>query len=166
LVEAFDETFIIPEGGANEWGREGAMKIATRIPAGYTHICVSVGTGTTFAGLRNGVDEDVQLLGFVPMKKGVYVGEEMVAHINRGNYSLFDKWHFGGFGKWGKELFDFMNDFYAINNIPTDIVYTSKMMYGVRDMVRDEYFNEDARILCIHTGGLQGNASVADQLIY
>ena len=64
------------------------------------------------------------------------------------------------------ELIRFMNDFYKVNNIPLDMVYTSKMMYGLRAQLEDNQFNSCDRILCIHSGGLQGNVSVRDYLDY
>jgi 1-aminocyclopropane-1-carboxylate deaminase/D-cysteine desulfhydrase-like pyridoxal-dependent ACC family enzyme len=36
------------------------------------------------------------------------------------------------------------------------------MMYGVKELIDDSFFSPDAEILCIHTGGLQGNRSVTD----
>lgn len=169
LEVQFDDTFIIPEGGANEWGRQGAEEMVALIPPTYTHVCVSVGTGTTFEGLRDGLADKQQLLGFVPMKQGIYLKEEIEKHIHPAknkNWQLFDKWHFGGFGKWNEALLAFMNDCYRTAGLPLDIVYTSKMMYGVRQMITENYFPPNARILCIHTGGLQGNASVQQQLDY
>jgi 1-aminocyclopropane-1-carboxylate deaminase len=169
LVAHFDEVFIIPEGGANEWGRKGAGLISRFINDSYTHIAVAVGSGTTLVGLRNQLNERQQILGFVPMKQGTYLKENITDHLlpekNR-NWQLFDKWHFGGFGKWNKELLAFMNEFYQQNNIPLDIVYTSKMMFGIREMLMNGDFSSHERILCIHSGGLQGNVSVQNELIY
>ena len=82
------------------------------------------------------------------------------------NTVLKKQWHFGGFGKWNKDLLDFMNEFYKVNQIPLDIVYTSKMMYGIREMLDRKCFSTHERILCIHSGGLQGNASVKGELRY
>ncbi len=169
LSEQFDRPYIIPEGGANEHGRLGAEKIEWEIPEGYTHVCVGVGTGTTFIGLRNALPADVSLLGFVPMKQGKYLADEIRSFLREGrdtNWTLFDEWHFGGFGKSNDELVAFMNEFYSVNEIPLDLVYTAKMMYGVRAMLADGYFPEGARVLCVHTGGLQGNSSVRDNLVY
>jgi 1-aminocyclopropane-1-carboxylate deaminase len=169
LAAQFNNLFIIPEGGANEWGRAGAEEIAIRIPASYTHVCLPVGTGTTFIGLRNGLAGEQQLLGFVPMKNGTYLKEDIAKHIDNNknnNWQLFDTWHFGGFGKWNDELPGFMNDFYKINDVPLDIVYTSKMMYGIYKMVSEGYFSPGAHILCVHTGGLQGNAAIKHQLVF
>ena len=169
LVDKFDELFMIPEGGANEWGRAGAGLIDRFINSNYTHIAVSVGTGTTMIGLRNKLNNEQQLLGFAPMKQGAYLKEYINEHVKpdkNSNWQLTDEWHFGGFGKWNKELLQFMNDFYTANDIPLDVVYTSKMMYGIGEMLKRGEFAPGARILCIHTGGLQGNSSVQGELCY
>lgn len=169
LVAHFDEVFMIPEGGANEWGRKGAGLISRFINNSYTYVVVAVGSGTTLIGLRNQLDVEQRLLGFAPMKQGAYLNEYIAEHLlpekNR-NWQLFDNWHFGGFGKWNNELLAFMNDFYKINKIPLDIVYTSKMMYGIREMLMNNDFSSHERILCIHSGGLQGNLSVKSHLRY
>ncbi len=169
LAETFSNPFIIPEGGANKQGREGAEEIAKPIPDTCTHICTAVGTGTTFAGLRNALPVSKKLIGFVPMKKGNYLQIEIGKHLQtekKTNWQLMDDWHFGGFGKCNVALIDFMNSFYKQNNIPLDVVYTAKMMYGVQQLLLSKYFPENAQILCIHTGGLQGNASVEHKLVY
>ena len=169
FVTHFDEILFIPEGGANEWGRAGAALLNRFINDSYTHIAVAVGTGTTLIGLRNSIGMQQQIIGFVPMKGGDYLYKYVGAHLYEGknkNWQLIDKYHFGGFGKWDKELPGFMNDFYKENKIPLDIVYTSKMMYGIHDMLMDNYFSVSDRVLCIHSGGLQGNVSVKGELVY
>ena len=163
LARHFDEIFIIPEGGANEWGRKGAGLICRFIPDNYTHIAVDVGSGTTITGIRNKTPEHQYILGFVPMKQGSYMKDHIAPHLAAGknvNWHLSDNWHFGGFGKWNDELISFMNDFYRTNNIPLDIIYSSKMMFGLNDLLHQDYFKPTDRIICIHSGGLQGNTSV------
>lgn len=169
IVAHFDEIMIIPEGGANEWGRAGAGLLSRFVKEDYTHVIVSVGTGTTLIGLRNKISEQQQILGFVPMKNGAYLKDNISSHLAPGkdkNWQLFDDWHLGGFGKWNNELLGFMNDFYRENNIPLDIVYTSKMMFGIRELLANNSFSSCDKLLCVHTGGLQGNMSVQDKLIY
>lgn len=103
------------------------------------------------------------------MKQGNYLTSHIEPHLDPAhntNWQLFDNWHFRGFGKWNDELLAFMNDFYKTNNIPLDIIYTSKMMYGLRQLINDDHFQPTDKILCIHTGGLQGNVSVQDKLVY
>ncbi len=169
LVAHFDELFIIPEGGANEWGREGAGLLKRYINDWYTHIAVSVGTGTTLIGLRDKLNDNQQIMGFVPMKQGAYLKDYIAEHLQPAknlNWELIDKWHFGGFGKWNNELISFMNEFYGETSIPLDVIYTAKMMYGVHEMLEDNHFSSCDRLLCIHTGGLQGNAGVREGLVY
>ncbi|WP_276134241.1 1-aminocyclopropane-1-carboxylate deaminase/D-cysteine desulfhydrase [Polluticoccus soli] len=167
LTEKYEKVFVVPEGGANDWGREGAAEIAGFIPSGYTHVCVSVGTGTTLEGIRKALSTEVEVFGYVPMKGGTYLTDEISKHVpSNANWLLFDEWHFGGFGKRTDGLISFMNEFYSINHIPLDMVYTAKMMYGVQAQMKAGVFPPDASILCIHTGGLQGNSSIAERLVY
>ena len=49
-----------------------------------------------------------------------------------------------------------MNQFFKQTKIPLDPVYTSKMVFGVLDLIEKEYFPSNSKILMIHTGGLQG----------
>ncbi len=169
LVAHFDEIMIVPEGGANERGRKGAGLIDRFVNRSYTHIAMCVGTGTTLAGLRNQLPEEQHILGFVPMKQTDeqrhYISEH-VPGISQYSWSLVPDLRFGGFGKWKDELLVFMNEFYRDHKIPLDIVYTGKMMYNLKEMLDDNFFSSSDRILCIHSGGLQGNVSVKEQLIY
>ncbi len=76
------------------------------------------------------------------------------------NYSYNGNYHFGGYAKKTVELVAFMNSFYKDTKIPLDFVYTGKMMFGVYDLISKNYFPQGSKILCIHTGGLQGNESL------
>jgi len=169
MVRHFDEIYIIPEGGANERGRMGAGLINRFIDDHYTHIILAVGTGTTMAGLRNALPVEQYMMGVVPMK---HTGEQthyISSHTDAGkvgSWELLAEPLGGGFGKWNEILTGFMNDFYTENKIPLDVVYTSKMMYKVKAMLDDNHFSSCDRILCIHSGGLQGNVSVKDKLVY
>lgn len=168
LFRELNGSFIIPEGGANDYGIEGVADIAHFIPDDYTHICVAVGTGTTFVGLVNALREEKSVYGFIPMKQGRYLQGDLEKKIMPGHrkWQLLDNWHFGGFGKYDASLLRFMNVFYEQNNIPLDMVYTSKMMYGLQQMILSGMLSPNAKILCIHSGGLQGNNSICDKLVY
>ena len=82
-------------------------------------------------------------------------------------FSLNTDFHFGGYARKSSELLAFMNDFYRATGIPTDFVYTGKLMYGVASLIRQNTFPMGSRILTIHSGGLQGNRSLPDgQLLF
>lgn len=166
LSDRFNNPMIIPEGGANEYGRKGAGEIAELIPGRFTHVAVSVGTGTTLAGIVDSIGEDVRLSGFAPMKGGKYLYDEIAKNTDKRNFVVYDDWHFGGFGKYNDKLVRFMNDFYKQHDIPLDMVYTAKMMYGVQEQILVGVYPPSSRILCLHTGGLQGNTKLKDRLGY
>lgn len=167
LKEDYPNAHIVPEGGANKLGVEGIAALSDYILPEYSHICVSVGTGTTMAGLLSVLSSSAKCYGYAPMKGGAYIADDIIQLSESSiEFNIFDEWHFGGFGKSNDELLQFMNIFYDINDIPLDIVYTSKMMYGIQEQIQQGYFPGSANILCIHTGGLQGNVSVAKKLKY
>ena len=160
LTGKYGWSFIIPEGGNNEWGRAGTADIAAFIAETATHICLPVGTGTTLAGIRNALPTDKEIVGFTAMKDGGYLQEKIAGHLHPGqnkNWHLEADYCFNGFAKTTSELNQFMQSFYKETNIPLDIVYTGKMMFGVQDMIANNVFSGSANVICIHTGGLQGN---------
>ena len=58
------------------------------------------------------------------------------------------------------ELINFMNLLYQQYKLPTDFVYTAKMMFAVLDSIEKDFFPRGSKIVCLHTGGLQGNISL------
>ncbi len=159
----YGDHLLIPEGGFGEEGVRGAAEIYRYITNKfYTHVCCSVGTATTLAGLLQAAEPSQQIVGFNALKELNF--EERLTRLLKnplpGNYCLIKKYHFGGYAKKSSDLVAFMNTFYEDHCIPLDFVYTGKMMYGVIDMLKQNYFPEKSRIICIHTGGLQGNSSL------
>lgn len=155
---------IIPEGGYHSLGAKGASLIMQKlIGQDATHVCVPVGTATTLAGLLSGANCE-QVIG-VPVLKNM---NDLTARIreltgidNPQRLEIFDEYHFGGYARVSPALIDFMNVFFAAYKIPLDFVYTAKMMFGIIDKVSDGYFAEGSHIICLHTGGLQGNKSLS-----
>jgi 1-aminocyclopropane-1-carboxylate deaminase/D-cysteine desulfhydrase-like pyridoxal-dependent ACC family enzyme len=82
--------------------------------------------------------------------------------INRHSYTLLHQFHQGGYAKTNPKMIDFMNRLWDTEKIPTDIVYTSKLLFGVEQLIQENYFEKDASILVIHSGGLQGNRSLPE----
>jgi 1-aminocyclopropane-1-carboxylate deaminase len=157
LHRRFPECLIIPEGGANEEGILGCEQIAAWVPDDTTHVAVSVGTGTTLIGLRRALPASMQVWGFAPMKGGAYLEPALREPVAGKPFQLFDAWHFGGFGKWNEALVAFARDFHRETEIPLDLVYTAKMLFGIRELMQTGRIHDGARIVAVHTGGLQGN---------
>ena len=90
------------------------------------------------------------------MLKGGFLNEDICKFATQSNWELWDTYHFGGYAKLDSKLITFMNHFKATYNIPLDPVYTAKMMYGIFDAIQTGRIPKEAKILAIHTGGLQG----------
>lgn len=162
----FPNAWIIPEGGNNEAGRLGIRAIASFLPQKIDSLAVPIGSGTTLSGLRNCLPNEVELLGFAGFKNGAYLFDEIQTMLNNplANWQFNDAYHFGGFAKHTPELIEFMNSFYQSFNIPLDFVYTAKMMFGLFDLLKKKQIKEGTHLIAIHTGGLQGNHTIAPLL--
>jgi 1-aminocyclopropane-1-carboxylate deaminase len=171
LQDEFGDCVIIPEGGYHVDGAKGAALIMDMIAdSSYTHIATAVGTATTLAGLLSAAAEEQTIIGVAALK-GMTDIHERIHHLtninNNKNFELLTDYHFGGYAKHTPELISFMNATWTDHAIPLDFVYTAKLFYAVTDQVRKNGFPEGSNILCLHTGGLQGNASLpANTLLY
>lgn len=155
LKEEFGPFYLIPEGGTNALAVKGCEEILTNDDAEFDFICCSVGTGGTISGLINCSKPGQQVLGF-PALKGDFLKEEISKFVTKSNWQFVTDYHFGGYAKINRELISFINEFKSQYNIPLDPVYTGKLVFGVFDLLKKGYFPKDAKILIIHTGGLQG----------
>lgn len=164
LQEEFGPATIIPEGGFSPEGAAGAADICRYIPADQTHLCCAAGTGTTAAGLLIGKQAHQQLLVF-PVLKGFHDLPQRLQELSglqEFNHActIMDGYHGGGYARYNEALLDSMNNLYERCALPTDFVYTGKLMAAVLHLLEQNYFPPGSRILCIHSGGLQGNRSL------
>jgi len=160
LHSQFGDFYLIPEGGTNELAVKGCAEFATQLSSevDFDYLCLPVGTGGTIAGLAEGLNESKKIIGFPVLKGAQFLEEEIKTYTLKKNWQLVYDYHFGGYAKVTKELTEFMDQFESEFNIPLDPIYTSKMMFGVMDLIKKKFFETGSRILAIHTGGLQGKA--------
>jgi len=151
----YGDFYLIPEGGANLLAVKGCEEILTEEDSQFSHVCCSIGTGGTISGLINSSHSHQKIIGF-PSLKGDFLSEDIRKFAVKSNWELQSDYHFGGYGKINEELIRFINDFFKQTKIPLDPIYTSKMMFGILDLIKKGYFPEGSKILAIHTGGLQG----------
>jgi 1-aminocyclopropane-1-carboxylate deaminase len=155
LSEKFGSFYLVPEGGTNEYAIKGCEEILTEEDAKFDFICTAAGTGGTISGIINSALPHQKVLGF-PALKGDFLKDEIRKFATNENWELVTDYYFGGYGKVNEELIQFINQFYKQTKVPLDPVYTGKMVFGVIDLIQKDYFPENAKILLIHTGGLQG----------
>ncbi|WP_339660078.1 pyridoxal-phosphate dependent enzyme [uncultured Polaribacter sp.] len=164
MKNKWGDFYLIPEGGTNIFGVQGCEEILSVEDKKMNFICCAVGTGGTIAGLINGSKRNQKLIGF-PALKGNFLSEEIKKYtINNKKWRLQKDYTFGGYAKHTDELIRFINDFNKQTGVLLDPVYTGKMMFGVLDLIKKDYFEENTKILAIHTGGIQGIDGVNQKL--
>lgn len=151
----YPQFLILPEGGTNELAMKGCQEILTASDAEFDFIACCVGTGGTMIGLINSVLPHQKVLGFPALKED-FLQKDICKFAQNNNWELIRDYHFGGYGKTNHELISFINEFYDETKIPLDPIYTGKMVFGILDLIKNQYFEPHHKILMIHSGGLQG----------
>ncbi|MDO5105953.1 1-aminocyclopropane-1-carboxylate deaminase/D-cysteine desulfhydrase [Capnocytophaga sp.] len=149
------DVYIVPEGGTNAFAVKGCEEILTPQDAMFDVICSAVGTGGTISGLINASFPHQNVLGF-PALKGEFLSDVIKSYTQKTNWQLIHDYHFGGYAKISDELIHFLNDFNKKTAISLDPIYTGKMIFAIFALANKNFFKPNAKVLAIHTGGLQG----------
>lgn len=165
IIEGIEKNaLIIPVGGFHSDGAKGAALIMDSLHKHQPNfICMAIGTATTLAGVLQAALPGTEIIA-VPVLKNFSDISQRLIHLNGkadyNNLHIWDDYHFGGYAKKTPELLDFMNELYKTHQVPTDFVYTAKLLFAVMDKIKNNWFPQNSKILCLHTGGLQGNHSL------
>ncbi len=163
-----EDCYVLPEGGTNELAVKGCSEILSLIDIPFDYVCSAVGTGGTIAGIISSLKEKQKAIGFPVLKGGEFLKNEIEKLVTskailslrakskneKQQYELINDYHFGGYAKKNEELLNFIADFKSKHNIRLDFVYTGKMMFGVFDLIKKNYFPKGAAVVAVHTGGL------------
>ena len=173
--------YYVNEGGYGLLGAKGASTIlndwsnsVTNINTNpkielqdYNYIICAVGTGTMIAGIINAKYRHQTAIGIPVLKNEGSIKEEIINLLEdkNSNFELLHSFHQGGYAKTSPKQIEFMNHLWAQAKIPTDIVYTGKLFYAVEQLVQQNYFKPNSKVLVIHSGGLQGNRSLTKGIL-
>jgi D-cysteine desulfhydrase len=165
MQAAYPDYLVVPQGGQSPAGVQGAAEIpALTDYSAYTHIACACGTGTMLAGITQALLPGQQALGISSLKVSDPHNNTLHSFVESQAgglpFTLLYAYHFGGYARKNNALLAFMNDLYHRHGLPTDFVYTAKLFYGIDDLICNHYFTPGARLLAIHSGGLQGNRSL------
>jgi 1-aminocyclopropane-1-carboxylate deaminase len=166
LKAGFGECIIVPEGGYHPDAAKGAALIFNLVKdKHYTHICMASGTATTLAGILIAANPEQSVIS-VPVLKGITDTTQRIKYLTGKqdefkNLQILSGYHFGGYAKKTDQLITFMNHCWLKYQLPLDFVYTAKMLYCVMDSIKKDTFKKGSKIICLHTGGLQGNKSLS-----
>lgn len=155
------ESYIIPEGGANDLGLKGCQEIIENCDEFDLFVC-ACGTANTFSGIVSKMKPHQSAIGIPVLKNADFLNSEVQSNLDRLNenkeqWKLNLNYHFGGYAKNNTDLVSFIQEFWIDHQVKLDPIYTGKAMYGLIDLLKTQEI-QARKILFIHTGGLQGVA--------
>ncbi|WP_370948729.1 1-aminocyclopropane-1-carboxylate deaminase/D-cysteine desulfhydrase [Amycolatopsis sp. cg5] len=152
----FGDAYVIPEGGANAAGVRGCREIVSEIDVAFDVLCCACGTGSTLAGVANGLAEHQRALGFAVLKGAEFLYDdvkglqEAAFGESTGNWSIELDFHFGGYAKRKPELDEFIRGF---EPVALDWVYEAKMMYGLYALLDSGRFERGTTLVALIAQG-------------
>lgn len=172
IIAQYANFLYLPEGGATPEAATHCKQLAVEIQQQLTEtnttvfqqplfLAIPAGTGCTAAGLAAGwPSPDTTVLVFPAAGYGVDLAalQDLLPELKqpKPDIRFVQDYIQGGFAKMSPELRAFVDDFKNSTSILLDPIYTSKMMFGIFDLLKKQYFPENAVIVAVHTGGLQG----------
>jgi 1-aminocyclopropane-1-carboxylate deaminase len=161
------QAYFIDEGGASAEAIIGCSEVIGELSETYDHIFCAAGTGTTAAGLLQGIQQqglNTQLHIIPVLKGGSFIKDEIAKYTPLSNHlELHLDYHFGGYAKTTPELINFIKTFTAQTGLLLDPIYTAKMFYAIQDLQQQGAIGKDEKVLAIHTGGLMGLFGMKDK---
>lgn len=152
--------YFIDEGGHGPLGSKGCEEIVSSLNETYDHIFCACGTGTTLAGIQQAVSTSglqTEVHGIPVLKGGDFIQDEVQKiYPQIKPVTLHTDYHFGGYAKTKPELLQFIEKFVSTTGIMIEPTYTGKLFFALNDLINNDYFKTNTRILVIHTGGLTG----------
>jgi len=164
------DAYFVDEGGAGSEAVRGCAEIIAELPQDIDHLFCAAGTGTTAAGLLKGIHQrklKTQLHVVPVLKGGDFIADEIYKHTgNIEQLIMHTDYHFGGYAKTPPTLIEYIKNFIADEGMLIDPVYTSKMFFAIDDLIGNNSFKKEDKIVALHTGGLLGIWGMKDKFIY
>lgn len=151
------DAYVVPEGGSNALAVRGCQDLGAELRGRADVVALACGTGGTLAGLAAGLASDQRALG-IPVLKGGFLDEEIRKLQDRtfggprGNWSLDDRFHFGGYARTSAELDAFADDFETRHSLPVEHLYVAKLLYGLVALAAEGAFPPGTTVAAVITG--------------
>ncbi|MGW8682248.1 1-aminocyclopropane-1-carboxylate deaminase/D-cysteine desulfhydrase [Streptomyces sp. NPDC055817] len=149
--------YVVPEGGSNAEAVRGCAELGRELQEAAGVVGVACGTGGTLAGLAAGLDEGQRALG-IPVLKGGFLGDEIRTLQEaafggpRGDWSLDERFHCGGYGRTTPALLAFAEDFEQRHGLPVERLYVAKLLYALLTLTEEGAFAPGTRLMAVVTG--------------
>ncbi|MET9802301.1 pyridoxal-phosphate dependent enzyme [Streptomyces sp. NPDC006368] len=161
LRRAPEGSFVVPEGGSNALAVRGCAGLGRELNGRADVVAVACGTGGTLAGLAAGLGPGQRALG-IPVLKGGFLGPGIRALQERafggpaGDWSLDERFHFGGYARTAPALEAFADDFEQRHGLAIERVYVAKMLYGLVALTEEGAFPPGTTVAAVVTGQPRG----------
>lgn len=158
-----EDAYVVPEGGSNSLAVRGCRALGEELRARADAdtpvdvVALACGTGGTLAGLATGLGPDQRALG-IPVLKGGFLSAEVEGLQERafggrcGDWSLDDRFHFGGYARVPTELDAFAEDFEQRHGVPVERLYVAKLLYGLVALADEGAFPRGSTVAAVVTG--------------
>lgn len=163
LLSQIGPAYVLPEGGTNALALGGCAELVAELRAqvSFDTLCVACGTGGTLGGILGALQPQQQAVGVAALKNGGFLKDEINALLTESGQEATAPWsvqtayHLGGYAKFSPELLTFIKQFQARHGVLLDPIYTGKLLFGVLDLLNQDYFAPGSTVVAVHTGGLQ-----------
>ncbi|MCT7353491.1 pyridoxal-phosphate dependent enzyme [Streptomyces sp. 15-116A] len=152
-----EDAYVVPEGGSNALAVRGCRALGEELADVADVAAVACGTGGTLAGMAAGLGPRVRALG-IPVLKGGFLPTDVRALQTaafggpRGDWSLDDRFHFGGYARTTPELDAFAEDFEQRHGIPVERLYVAKVLYALVALAEEHAFPRGSTVAAVITG--------------
>jgi 1-aminocyclopropane-1-carboxylate deaminase len=152
-----EDAYVVPEGGSNAAAVRGCLALGEELRGRADVVGVACGTGGTLAGLAAGLAPGQRALG-VPVLKGGFLAAETAALQERafggrrGEWSLDDRFHCGGYARTTPELDAFAEDFEHRHGVPVERLYVAKLLYALTTLAEEGAFARGTTVAAVITG--------------
>jgi 1-aminocyclopropane-1-carboxylate deaminase len=152
-----EDAYVVPEGGSNSLAVRGCRALGEELDAHADVVAVACGTGGTLAGLAAGLAQGCRALG-IPVLRGGFLGGDVRALQReafggpRGDWSLDDRFHCGGYARTTPELDRFAADFEQRHGLAVERLYVAKMLYGLVTLADEGAFPRGTTVAAVITG--------------
>jgi 1-aminocyclopropane-1-carboxylate deaminase len=157
----------IPTGGDGPSGVAGVKKYFDDLAGEqFDEIWCSAGTGTTVTGIACSGILAPSLVACIPGFTDPQLEQELTTLEKVTQRSIpVRKLPSDSFSKLSEEAVGSMNWWWQETGIPTDRIYTGKMIALFRQQLERQGSYHGKKVLLVHTGGLQGNRSLPDGVV-
>lgn len=157
-----EDALVVPEGGSNAAAVRGCERLGEELRGHADVVALACGTGGTLAGLAAGLGTGRRTLG-VPVLKGGFLAEAIRALQQRafggprGDWSLDDRFHFGGYARTTPALEAFAEDFEQRHGLPVERLYVAKMLFALVTLAGEGAFPRGTAVAAVITGAPFGD---------